>query len=349
MMIPEPRRSNRGVTLPPTPSARAKVSESGTTVATSNSELPTRATGTIPLLLGLTGFGQLSGLMSRFATVGATAHENTYADPQLSPAAQATLGAATTAVSPLTETEDPKMSPAAALEAVSFCSSSQEVPSKRNTYAAPQSSPAAQPLDTAPTTTISPLTETDAPNPSPGSASDAVSFCSSTQEVRLNRKTYAAPQPNFGAQSARAAPTMTVSPFTETEPPKKSALPASEAVSFCSRAQLVPLKRKICAEPQSRPAAQSSLNAPTTAVSPLTETEFPNQAEDAASEAVSFCSSTQSVPLYLNTYADPHLRPAVHSSPGAPTTAVSPLTDTEYPNRSLSAPSDAVSFCLLNQ
>ena len=40
-------------------------------------------------------------------------------------------------------------------------------------------------------------------------------------------------------------------------------------------------------------------------LSSLTETERPNWSQAAASEAVSFCSSTQPVPLKRNTYADP--------------------------------------------
>ena len=37
---------------------------------------------------------------------------------------------------------------------------------------------------------------------------------------------------------------------------------------------------------------------------PLTETESPNQSWNSPSEAISFCSSTQCVPSYRNTYAE---------------------------------------------
>jgi hypothetical protein len=64
---------------------------------------------------------------------------------------------------PLTETEWPKLSFCAGSEAVSFCSSAQVLPLKRYTYAAPQSSPAAQSSEYAPTRTTSPLTATENP------------------------------------------------------------------------------------------------------------------------------------------------------------------------------------------
>ena len=101
--------------------------------------------------------------MSRLTTVAAAAHENTYADPHSSPAAQSSCNAPTTTVPALTETESPKKSPVAASEAPSFCYSTQEVPSKWNTYADPQSSPTAQSARYAPTTIVLPLTETQKP------------------------------------------------------------------------------------------------------------------------------------------------------------------------------------------
>ena len=83
-------------------------------------------------------------------------------------------------------------------------------------------------------------------------------------------------------------------------------------------------QRNTYADPQLLPAAQLSSGAPTTAVSPLTETERPNLSSAAASEAVSFCSWIQPVPLKRKTYADPPRMPAAQSSPYAPTTAASP-------------------------
>ena len=97
-------------------------------------------------------------------------------------------------------------------------------------------------------------------------------------------------------QSSKRAPTNAISRLMETEKPKRSPPPASEGVSFCSSTQSVPLKRNTYTDPQLMPLAQSSFRAPTTSVSPLTETEAPNSSPAAASEAISFCSSTQLVP-----------------------------------------------------
>ena len=55
--------------------------------------------------------------------------------------------------------------------------------------------------------------------------------------------------------------------------------------------------------------------------------------------------SLQTVPLRVNTYAEPAFAPPGVSSPKAPTMAVSPLIATEQPKTSFAAPSEAVSFC----
>ena len=77
------------------------------------------------------------------------------------------------------------------------------------------------------------------------------------------------------------------------------------------------------------------------AVSPLIATERPKPSPAAPSEAVSFCCSLQTVPLRVNTYAEPAFTPPGVSPPWAPTMAVSPLIATELPKKSLAAPSEA--------
>ena len=60
----------------------------------------------------------------------------------------------------------------------------------------------------------------------------------------------------------------------------------------------------------------------------------------AASDAVSLACSLHTPPIRTNTYTDPESE----SSPGAPTTAVSPDTETDSPNRSIASPSLAISL-----
>ena len=85
--------------------------------------------------------------------------------------------------------------------------------------------------------------------------------------------------------------------------------------------------------------------APTAMNSSLTDTACPNQSPAAPSDAVSFAEADvllHPVSGSVNTYAAPN--PSPFSFPGAPTSTVLPLAETEYPNRSPDAPSDAVSF-----
>ena len=85
--------------------------------------------------------------------------------------------------------------------------------------------------------------------------------------------------------------------------------------------------------------------APTAMNSSLTETAWPNQSPAAPSDAVSFAEADvllHPVSGSVNTYAAP--TPSPFSFPGAPTSTVLPLAETEYPNRSPDAPSDAVNF-----
>ena len=94
-------------------------------------------------------------------------------------------------------------------------------------------------------------------------------------------------------------------------------------------------------------------DAPTATLPPsaLTDTGLPNRSLAVPSAAVSFADVDAAVhPLdgLVNTYAAP-LSPTLPSPLADPTTIVlpSPLTDTESPNHSPSAPSDAVSLALV--
>ena len=78
---------------------------------------------------------------------------------------------------------------------------------------------------------------------------------------------------------------------------------------------------------------------------PAIDTERLNWSPAAPSGAVSFCCSVQLAPARTKTYADPASAPFALSSRMAPTTAVSPESDTQRPNWSSAAPSEAVSFC----
>ena len=92
--------------------------------------------------------------------------------------------------------------------------------------------------------------------------------------------------------------------------------------------------------------ALSLPSAPTAILPPsaLTDTDLPNKSPADASDAVSFADTADAahpVAGLVNTYAAPLSPPRP-----APSTIVlpSPLTDTDSPNQSPSAPSDAVSL-----
>jgi hypothetical protein len=96
----------------------------------------------------------------------------------------------------------------------------------------------------------------------------------------------------------------------------------SEATSFCCSLHFVPDLTNTYAEPAPTPGA------PTTAVSPEIDTDEPKLAPPVPSEATSFCCSLHTVPDLTNTYAEPARTPPDVSSEDAPTTSVSPETDT---------------------
>ena len=91
-------------------------------------------------------------------------------------------------------TDAPKWSATAPSDAVSFDCSTHVFPVElRNTYAAPRSAAPATSAPGAPTTTESPFIDTAAPNWSPATPSDAVSFATCVQVAPLLRNTYTAP------------------------------------------------------------------------------------------------------------------------------------------------------------
>ena len=108
---------------------------------------------------------------------------------------------------------------------------------------------------------VSPEIETALPNTSSAAASEAVNFASSFREPAQPplgfTKTYAEPDLAPPSLSPRA-PTMTVFPEIETDPPKRTSVAPSEAVSLASCVQVVPLFTKIYAEPELDPASSSS-------------------------------------------------------------------------------------------
>ena len=92
-----------------------------------------------------------------------------------------------------------------------------------------------------------------------------------------------------------------------------------------------------------------SLDAPTTIVSPLTETELPNKSASCPSEELSFAvwvPVAQPPPGLTKTYAEPCATFGPTWSKYAPTATVSPAIDTALPKESPSTPSDALSFAV---
>lgn len=150
----------------------------------------------------------------------AGSNRNTYTDPDSQTGslshASSSPGAPIKATSPLTATDQPKPSLAAASDAVSLASSNQEVPSNRKTYAAPAESPPSSSNGVL-TIATDPSMATSYPKWSKKAASEAVNSCLRFQSVPSNWKTYAAP---ISTMPANQAPTRRVLPLTETAFPK---------------------------------------------------------------------------------------------------------------------------------
>jgi len=116
---------------------------------------------------------------------------------------------------------------------VSFWCSVQVSPERMKTYTEPASSNPEWSSPQALITAVSPDTRGKQPNASPGSASEAVSFCCSVQVSPERMKTYAEPASTPPTWSSAHAPISTVSPDIVAFP-KLSPLAASEAISFAT-------------------------------------------------------------------------------------------------------------------
>jgi hypothetical protein len=154
-----------------------------------------------------------------------------------------------------------------------------------NTYTAPR--PDCSPG--APATAVSPLTKTAEPM----SPSAPTSFCCCDHALPDHTNTYAA--------RFTCAPTIAVSPLTETEYPKRSLITRSLAVSFACSDHADPERTKTYAAP--RP--WSFRCTPMTAVSPLTDTEQPYSSDDCPPLAISWACSDHVVPDRTKAYAVP--------------------------------------------
>ena len=148
---------------------------------------------------------------------------------------------------------------------------------------------------------------------------------------------YAAPACDSAPFCLYSAPTRARSPLMATGKPK---------VSFRGRSGSECVNLHICSPvvTSNRYAAPALLlcwDAPTMAMLPSMATLMPKLSPSAPSEAVSLKSSSPVVALY--TYATPQSASRVPSPLVAPTMAMLPLTATELPSLSPSAPSEAVS------
>ena len=209
----------------------------------------------------------------------------------------------------------------------------------------------------APITAVLPSSATDTPNWSSLPKSDAISLAVSSSlplssspsqlaqpllVVGLTNR-YAAPASSLPSSSCPSAPTAMMSPSTATEIPNLSPWPRAGAVSL---AVCVALTQPVSGLVNTYAAPEASTvlafwsglscsYAPATTVSPSTATDRANQSSAAPSEAVSLavCVALTQPPTGLtNTYAAPTsattLPLMVRSSPYAPTSAVSPSSET---------------------
>src|SRR5690606_32414631 len=125
----------------------------------------------------------------------------------------------------------------------------------------------------------------------------------------------------------------TTAPGTRTAP--KSSVSGSTSMSAAGG----PSRGNTCTAPWSTWPPTSVSHAPTSAVSPDTETELPNWSLSAAFAEASVAVSLHAPPARRNTCAAPTL-----SSNQAPITATSPSSATELPNSAFAPPAAAVSL-----
>src|SRR6266850_1385470 len=271
-------------------------------------------------------------------------------------------GAPTTMLSPLTATDDPRLSVPAPSSARSF-SASLSVPLQppgglTKTYAEPwpEGIPAAP--EGAPATMMSPLTATLSKIAPSRVISLAFSVRVPLQPPTGFTNTYAEPNPLAGGGSgggggggggASDAPTTMVSPLTARLMPKRSETAVPETVSLAFSVsggsvggRVQPPTGFTNTYAERWPALVSGT---TTMVSPSTATRLPKALCGGASDAVSLALSVSGSGLvqppagFTNTYAA--------SSPGAPTTMTSPLIATDWPKLSaVDVPPETVSFAL---
>src|SRR6266850_1846393 len=271
-------------------------------------------------------------------------------------------GAPTTMLSPLTATDDPRLSVPAPSSARSL-SASFSVPLQppgglTKTYAEPwpEGIPAAP--EGAPATMMSPLTATLSKIAPSRVISLAFSVWGSSPLQPPAGLTNTYVTVDRGALGGFTNPTTAMmSALAATLIPKLSPS-ASEAISlaFSVRVPLQPPTgfTNTYAEPNPLAGGGSgggggggggASDAPTTMVSPLTARLMPKRSETAVPETVSLAFSVSGSGLvqppagFTNTYAA--------SSPGAPTTMTSPLIATDWPKLSaVDVPPETVSFAL---
>ena len=201
-----------------------------------------------------------------------------------------------------------------------------------NTYAAPRWG--LSPYPAAPTTTVSPLMATDAPNMSPVHPSGAVSLIGSETEAHpsgglLYR--YAAPAP-----ACCGMPTTSVSSEITTDHPKKEVSAVSGAVN--SMASEVDCQAPLpgFSNRYSEPGSFSRI-APTATVSEPTDTEYPKNLSASPRGDVSLAAfEVDSQPS--SGLAKMYAAPVPRETPGAPIAIVSEVSATDQPKFPSSPP-----------
>src|SRR5688572_6505998 len=163
---------------------------------------------------------------------------NTSAEPASLPAPVLSLCAPTSAVSPDTATETPKLSPAPGSSAVKRASRTQLVPSRINSEAEPAPAPAEVKSPCAPSSAVSADNATARPKVLPPPA--ILACCVQVEPLRV--KTY--------AEWVKKAPISAVSPKSATAMPNPPP-PPSLALSFACSPQVPSLRTKTYAAPVS--------------------------------------------------------------------------------------------------
>ena len=194
---------------------------------------------------------------------------------------------------------------------------------------------------------MSPLAATEVPKASATRRSLATSFACGVQVVPLRVNTKAEPPSSGPTSSSVGCPATARSPAIATDSPKWRLGGGKiwEKSCVCC-VHTVPLRTKMKIEPTSGLVMPpSSVGAPTTTLSPLMPTAWPNRSPARVSAPTNFCCSVQVDPLRVKTYA----APALEALTGAPTTRVLLSSATLVPNSSLEARSLETTFCCCDQ